>query len=117
MCADEITAEFIAKRKKERLCNRNIVYNVRKLSMKNSITELARARNDDWGRAIVERLENVNDLVAVDAQYHNSCMKKLYQAPHIENEKKEVRTQMRSILRCSTFILILSRIPMSVSFP
>ncbi|GBO99888.1 hypothetical protein EVAR_74264_1 [Eumeta japonica] len=29
--------------------------------MKNSISELARARNDDWGQAIVERLEQVTD--------------------------------------------------------
>ncbi|GBM33108.1 hypothetical protein AVEN_9647-1 [Araneus ventricosus] len=69
LCAAEITAEFIAKQKQTRLCNRNVVYSVLKLSMKNSISELARARNDDWGRAIVERLEHVNDLVATDAQY------------------------------------------------
>ncbi|KAG5888631.1 hypothetical protein JTB14_022647 [Gonioctena quinquepunctata] len=74
LCAAEITAEFISKQKQTRLCERNIVYSVRKLSMKNSISELARARNDDWGQAIVERLEQVTDLVAADAQYHNSCM-------------------------------------------
>ncbi|KAG5890229.1 hypothetical protein JTB14_028770 [Gonioctena quinquepunctata] len=56
--------------------------------MKNSISELARARNDDWGQAIVERLEQVTDLVAADAQYHNSCMKKLYQTPSTEERKK-----------------------------
>ncbi|KAG5872122.1 hypothetical protein JTB14_013442 [Gonioctena quinquepunctata] len=83
-CAAEITAEFISKQKQTRLCERNIVYSVRKLSMKNSISELARARNDDWGQAIVERLEQVTDLVAADAQYHNSCMKKLYQTPSTE---------------------------------
>ncbi|GBP94287.1 hypothetical protein EVAR_99666_1 [Eumeta japonica] len=52
--------------------------------------ELVRARNDDWGQAIVERLEQVTDLVAADAQYHNSCMKKLYQTPSTEERKKEV---------------------------
>lgn len=88
LCAAEITAEFLAKQKQTRLCNRNVVYSVRKLSMKNSVSELARARNDDWGRAIVERLEHVHDLVAADAQYHNSCMKKLYQAPRSEEIKK-----------------------------
>ncbi|GBP52875.1 hypothetical protein EVAR_39039_1 [Eumeta japonica] len=57
--------------------------------MKNSISELARARNDDWGQAIVERLEQVTDLVAADAQYHNSGMKKLYQTPSTEERKKK----------------------------
>ncbi|KAG5883845.1 hypothetical protein JTB14_000675 [Gonioctena quinquepunctata] len=56
--------------------------------MKNSISELARARKDDWGQAIVERLEQVTDLVAADAQYHNSCMKKLNQTPSTEERKK-----------------------------
>ncbi|KAG5861006.1 hypothetical protein JTB14_026245 [Gonioctena quinquepunctata] len=71
--------------------------------MKNSISELARARNDDWGQAIVERLEQVTDLVAADAQYHNSCMKKLYQTPSTEKRKKrgpyasEIDTAMQYI--------------------
>ena len=56
--------------------------------MKDNISKLAKARNDDWGRAIVERLEQINDLVAADAQHHNSCMKKLYQEPTIVNIKK-----------------------------
>ncbi|GBP84092.1 hypothetical protein EVAR_63230_1 [Eumeta japonica] len=42
------------------------------------------------GQAIVERLEQVTDLVAADAQYHNSCMKKLYQTPSTEERKKEI---------------------------
>ena len=63
LCAAEITAEFISKQKQ----TRNIVYSVRKLSMKNSISELSQALNDGWGQAIVERLEQVNDLVAADA--------------------------------------------------
>ncbi|GBP63216.1 hypothetical protein EVAR_89483_1 [Eumeta japonica] len=71
--------------------------------MKNSISELARARNDDWGQAIVERLEQVTDLVAADAQYHNSCMKKLYQTRSTEERKKrgpyacEIDTAMQYI--------------------
>lgn len=56
LCTEEITAEFIAKQKQTRLCKRNVVYSVRKLSMKQSISNIAKNRNDDWGRAIVERL-------------------------------------------------------------
>lgn len=103
LCAAEITAEFIAKQKKTRLCDRKIVYSVRKLSMKNSVSKIALRRNDDWGRAIVERLEHVNDLAAADAQYHNSCMKKLYQAPPVGEKSKtsqfanEIDTAMQYI--------------------
>lgn len=89
MCGVEITAEFITKQEQIRLCNDHVVYSVRKLSMKNSISEFASARNDDWGEAIIERLEDVNDLVAADAQYYNSCMKKLYQAPATEEIKRD----------------------------
>ena len=61
LCTAEITAEFIAKQKQTRLCDQNIVYSVRKLSIKDRISQIARARNDDWGRDVVERLEQVYD--------------------------------------------------------
>ncbi|KAG5894597.1 hypothetical protein JTB14_038127 [Gonioctena quinquepunctata] len=38
---------------------------------------LARERNDDYGRAIIERLAAGPDSRAADAQYHFSCMKDL----------------------------------------
>ncbi|KAG5880417.1 hypothetical protein JTB14_003088 [Gonioctena quinquepunctata] len=38
---------------------------------------LTRERNDDYGRAIIERLAAVPDLRAADAQYHFLCMKNL----------------------------------------
>ena len=84
-----MTAEFIAKQKWAHPRDSSIVYSVRKLWMKD-ISKVAKPRNDDWGRAIVERLEQINDLVAAYAQYHNSYMKKLYLAPTIGNIKKEV---------------------------
>lgn len=56
--------------------------------MKNSISGLTRARNDNQNQAIVERLDHVNDLVAADAQYQISYMKKLYQAPPTEDIRK-----------------------------
>lgn len=86
MCAAEIKIEFITKQKQAHLCDSNIVY---KLSMKDSISQIASARGDDWGRAIVEHLEQVSDLVAVDVQYDKSCMKKLYQAPQTGEIKKK----------------------------
>lgn len=94
LCTAEITPEFITKQ--TRLYDRNIVYSMHKLSMKDSISQIARARKDDWGREILERLEQVNDLVAVDAQYHNSCMKKLYQATPTGQMKKRGPYRPRS---------------------
>ncbi|KAG5866009.1 hypothetical protein JTB14_023568 [Gonioctena quinquepunctata] len=38
---------------------------------------LARERNDDYRRAIIERLAAVPDLRAADFQYHFLCMKDL----------------------------------------
>ncbi|KMQ88812.1 hypothetical protein RF55_11637 [Lasius niger] len=49
--------------------------------MKNSILELAVIRNDEWGRKVIDRIQHVFDLVAVDAKYHNLCMKKFYSPP------------------------------------
>lgn len=103
LCAAVITAEFIAKQKQTRLCDRDIVYSIRKLSMRNSVSQLAQARNDDWGLAIVERLEHTYDLVAAGTRYHNSCMKKLYQTPTTTEIKKrgpsanEIDTAMQYI--------------------
>ena len=50
LCAVEITAEFIAKQKRAHQRE----HCVRKLGMKDNISKLAKPRNDDWSRAIVE---------------------------------------------------------------
>lgn len=59
LCAAEITAEFIAKQKQTHLLE----------------------------HSIVEFLEHVNDLVAADAQYHNSWWKK-YTKKYITTERR-----------------------------
>ena len=34
----------------------------------------AKQRNDEWGKKVLFRLENCNDLVAKEAKYHHACM-------------------------------------------
>ena len=36
--------------------------------------QCAKERNDDWGQAVLARLETCNDLVAAETVYHSSCM-------------------------------------------
>ena len=38
------------------------------------LIQFAKERNDDWGQAVLARLETCNDLVAAEAVYHSSCM-------------------------------------------
>lgn len=58
------------KQKKTRVCDRDIVFDVQKLSMKNIILELAVIRNDKWDRKVIDRIQHVFYLVAVNAKYH-----------------------------------------------
>ena len=62
------------------LCSKPIVRNkekfhqVQTLPLHNNIIECAKAKNDDWGEAVLTRLGTSNDLVAEEAVYHSSCM-------------------------------------------
>lgn len=53
-------------------------YKVRKFSVKDIILK---ACNDEWDQMIIDRIVHVSYLVAVDAKYHNACMKNLYYVP------------------------------------
>lgn len=55
--------------------------------MKDKILRLLENRNDDLADSIRQRLLAVNDLIAVDAQYHLSCFKSLYHPP-VKSETK-----------------------------
>lgn len=116
LCADKITAEFLEKQKQTRLRDRKIVYNVRTSTMKDTVLQRAQLRGDEWGQAIVKRLEGVIDLVAADAQYHLSCMKKLYHVPLVNKKRKTGRNAEDIDAACSIFIRILKEIRMNVSF-
>lgn len=76
LCGIEITSDFLEKQKKTRVSDRELVYEVRKLAMKENLIKLAEDRKDEWGKTVLNRLQHISDLVAADAKYHNSCMKK-----------------------------------------
>ena len=39
-----------------------------------TLIQCAKENNDNWGQAVLARLEACNDLVAAEAVYHSSCM-------------------------------------------
>ena len=78
LCSAEITEEYLRHLKKSRLSSRDTIYDVRTLKMIENVLTRAQNRHDDWGRAICERIGNIHDLVAVEARYHNNCLKKLF---------------------------------------
>uniref|UniRef100_A0A1B6DZA6 Uncharacterized protein n=1 Tax=Clastoptera arizonana TaxID=38151 RepID=A0A1B6DZA6_9HEMI len=79
LCGEEVPSDYGTKQLKKPANKRNPVYPVRKLSVAENVLRLAKDRNDEYGRAIIDRVQSVSDLPASDAQYHFSCMKSLYQ--------------------------------------
>ena len=51
---------------KIKLIERDIIYEVRKISMKDTILEIASKHNDDWIRQIIDHVNQAVDLVAVE---------------------------------------------------
>lgn len=46
------------------------------INFKNHIVQVANGRGDKWGEEVSSRLTPVNDLVASDGRYHQSCIKR-----------------------------------------
>lgn len=78
LCGDAITEEFIQLQSKLPLDRRNMVHTVEKLGMRQTVLDAAKHLDDDWGRAIVERLLTIDDLVAADGTYHRLCYRRLF---------------------------------------
>lgn len=80
LCTEEITPDFLNKQKKRgyHSSHRDFVCMVQQLGVKTTMLKAAEERDDDWGREIIKRIQHVADLVAVDARYHMSCQKRLY---------------------------------------
>ncbi|KAH3731251.1 hypothetical protein DPMN_057259 [Dreissena polymorpha] len=49
------------------------VYSVRTLEFQKTIKDFCMKRQDDWGEAVLCRLEFARDLPAVEAIYHQKC--------------------------------------------
>ena len=67
MCGIQINEEYFAAQYKTKANDR--VYSVRQIGVRDTILKAAGARNDDYGRSIIQRIESVIDLPAEDAQY------------------------------------------------
>lgn len=67
--------------KKKPVSKRSKQFEVRSFSFKNQVIECAKKRNDDWGKKVLDRVQTVIDLVAVEARYHNLCCTNFYKPP------------------------------------
>ena len=83
LCGIQINEEYFAAQYKTKANDRDRVYSVRQIGVRDTIPKAAGARNDDYGRSIIQRIESVIDLPAADAQYHNICLKELYKRPTV----------------------------------
>lgn len=72
-CAAKCNLEVEKKKRQE---YRENVYEVRSLTLKNSVQLMAKNRNDDWGRRVTDRVNSVICLVAEEARYHQTCYSK-----------------------------------------
>ena len=104
MCGEKIPPDYGTKQLKKPANKPNPVYPVRKLSVAENVLRLARDRNDEYGRAIIHRVQSVSDLPAADAQYHFSCMKSLHQPqmsrkPTVSRPKDDVQGAMECIFK------------------
>lgn len=85
LCEEAISDDYRAKQAKLPLERRNVPVKVTIPEMANKIIEKARMRGDEWGKKIEERISqllNLNtDLVAVNAEYHQKCLKSFYHPP------------------------------------
>ena len=70
MCGLVITPEFIKQQRKKKT-NRNIVYQVRVLKVKETIIKRAEERGDEYGQAIIKRLLPVSDFCLL---YTSRCV-------------------------------------------
>ncbi|KAG5891492.1 hypothetical protein JTB14_004950 [Gonioctena quinquepunctata] len=79
ICGKHAPPDYKKKEMEKPTQYRNLVFLVLDKTQKvdKNVLRLARERNDDYGRAIIERSAAVHDLRAADAQYHFLCMKNL----------------------------------------
>lgn len=87
MCAETFSHEQLielSKQASKHVCSRkNVAFNVTKLHVQNRVLDKLQGREDPESEAIRHRLNPVGDLVAEEAKYHFSCMKKLYLTDHV----------------------------------
>ena len=94
--------------------NKEKFHRVQTLPFHNNIIECAKARNDDWGEAVLTRLGTSNDLVAEEVVYHSSCMAAL--KLNKVGRSARGRPEDPSWLMCSNTFLNGSKIRQKVKY-
>ena len=74
---------------------RKVVYEVRKLKFKEKVLCRASERGDALGEAMITRLSNVINLVAVEARYHEECRLHFFLKVKFTNRGTNTRTARR----------------------
>ncbi|GBN02077.1 hypothetical protein AVEN_243878-1 [Araneus ventricosus] len=102
LCGLERTKEFLELQKRLPVHLRNVLYQVRKNSVRETVLQQAEKRGDDWKKTIMHRILPISELPLVDAQYHNERMKNLYKRNKANKKKKgkyptEIENAMVSI--------------------
>lgn len=87
LCTDEITVDFLNTQRKLNVPDRDIIFQVEKLDVKETILKAAEKRGDEWGQQIIQRIQHVTDLVAVEGRYHKLCQKRLYSRVKTEHKR------------------------------
>ena len=55
-----------------------LVSSVKTLGFRANVIDCAKQRNDKWGNDVIDRLQNVYDLVAAESKYHRTCAQSFF---------------------------------------
>lgn len=78
VCGTDIPEDYARSQQRLPLHKRNLVHLVTKIEMKDTVMKQAQLRGDDFGAAVINRIQPITDMVAADCKYHDKCLKNLY---------------------------------------
>lgn len=91
VCGTGIPEDYARSQQRLPPHKRNLVHQVTKLEMKDTVMKQAQLRGDDFGAAVINRIQPITDMVAADCKYHDKCLKKLYiSRPKVDEKKRLV---------------------------
>jgi len=83
-CAENIDDNFLKNENKKR----RKVFNVRSLTLRDSILQMALKKDDEFGKIVWKRVISEPDLVAAEAIYHHDCYVKFSRTSSIPTQKR-----------------------------
>lgn len=87
-CAEFIDDNFLNNENKKPAYKRRKVFNVRSLTLRGSILQMALKRDDEFGKIVWKRVISESDLVAAEAIYHHDCYVKFSRTSSISTQKR-----------------------------